>query len=131
MATVIFYEKPDCINNKRQKKLLQKSGHEVIAYNLLDEPWTTERLQNFFQGLQVYQWFNKSAPDIKSGELNPDQLNIEQALEHMVSNPLLIARPLMQVDGQYMAGFDLQKVHNWIGLNVTNLTMDLQTCSNQ
>jgi hypothetical protein len=30
MATVHFYEKPGCINNTRQKKILAAAGHEVL-----------------------------------------------------------------------------------------------------
>lgn len=35
MATVIFYEKPGCINNTKQKARLLAAGHEVQAHNLL------------------------------------------------------------------------------------------------
>ena len=45
MATIFFCEKPGCINNTRQKTLLESAGHEVIARNLLAETWTQPRLQ--------------------------------------------------------------------------------------
>ena len=48
MATVTFYEKPGCINNTRQKKLLAAAGHQVVAKNLLTEVWQAERLRAFF-----------------------------------------------------------------------------------
>ena len=38
MAKVIFYEKPGCANNAKQKALLAAAGHEVEARNLLTEP---------------------------------------------------------------------------------------------
>lgn len=128
MATVIFYEKPGCVNNSRQKKLLEKSGHKVVAFNLLKEAWTTEKLKLFLQCLPKAEWFNHSAPELKAGEINPDRLNAAQALQCMISNPLLIRRPLMQVHDQYMAGFDLKAVNNWIGLQVVDTEQDLQTC---
>jgi len=37
MATVIFYEKPGCGNNTKQKVWLAASGHTVLAKNLLIE----------------------------------------------------------------------------------------------
>ncbi|MFN7413453.1 MAG: nitrogenase-associated protein, partial [Dolichospermum sp.] len=40
MARVIFYEKPGCKGGTKQKVLLTAAGHEVVAYNLLTEPWT-------------------------------------------------------------------------------------------
>ncbi|WP_217995184.1 hypothetical protein [Methylogaea oryzae] len=37
MATVLFWEKPGCVNNARQKRLLQEAGHTVLARDLLAE----------------------------------------------------------------------------------------------
>ena len=128
MATVIFYEKPGCINNTRQKKILQRSGHKVISCNLLRESWTTAKLRLFFQGLPKAEWFNSSAPQIKSGEIDPERLNHIQALDQMISNPILIRRPLMQVYDQYMAGFDIKKVNNWIGLDIQDADEDIEKC---
>lgn len=71
MATVNFYEKPGCINHTRQKALLQASGHQVIAHNLLVEPWTPERLYPFVAGLPVAQWFNTTARAITTGLVVP------------------------------------------------------------
>ena len=49
MAEVIFYEKPGCINNTKQKALLQAAGHLVDARNLLTESWSSESLWLFLQ----------------------------------------------------------------------------------
>jgi nitrogenase-associated protein len=75
MATVIFYEKPGCVNNTKQKTLLKAAGHTVNARNLLTEAWTADRLQQFFGQLPVVEWFNRTAPLIKSGEVIPDRLD--------------------------------------------------------
>ena len=48
MSTLIFYEKPGCANNARQKRLLLDAGHELVVRDLLSEPWTAQRLQEFF-----------------------------------------------------------------------------------
>ena len=128
MATVIFYEKPGCINNTRQKQLLAAAGHEVIAKNLLTEVWQAERLRAFFSLLPVRDWFNYSAPAIKHGEIEPDQLTEAQALALMVEAPLLIRRPLMQVGDYMMAGFDVPAVAIWIGLAQSEANRDLESC---
>ena len=128
MATVIFYEKPGCINNTRQKQLLAAAGHEVIAKNLLTEVWQAERLRAFFSLLPVRDWFNYSAPAIKHGEIEPDKLSEAQALALMVEAPLLIRRPLMQVGDYMMAGFDVQAVAIWIGLAQSEANRDLESC---
>ncbi len=128
MATVIFYEKPGCINNTRQKKLLVAAGHEVVAKNLLTEVWQAERLRAFFSVLPVRDWFNYSAPSIKHGEIEPDKLTEPEALALMLENPLLIRRPLMQVGDNVMAGFDAQAVDIWIGLAESGANPDLESC---
>ncbi|MDX2232754.1 MAG: ArsC/Spx/MgsR family protein [Leptolyngbyaceae cyanobacterium bins.349] len=138
MATIHFYEKPGCINNTRQKVLLEAAGHEVIAYNLLTEAWTPSRLQPFFGQRPVGEWFNQSAPQIKSGEIIPEHLDCCTALQLMVDNPLLIRRPLMQVEAQYAVGFEQDDIDRWIGLKPIRdrttdrpenlIPQDLQTC---
>jgi nitrogenase-associated protein len=128
MASIVFYEKPGCVNNMRQKTLLAAAGHSVWAKNLLIEKWTPMRLHPFFGELPVAQWFNPSAPRIKSGELNPERISEDEALLQMVSDPLLIRRPLMEVDNQCRAGFDQTEVDRWIGLQSSLTTQDLETC---
>lgn len=130
MATVYFYEKTGCINNTRQKALLKAAGHQVIAKNLLEEPWTAERLRSFFGSLPVHLWFNYSAPAIKHGEINPDRVDENQALSLMLQQPLLIRRPLMQVGDECRAGFEQEAVDEWIGLKAIT-DDDLESCARE
>lgn len=139
MVTVIFYEKPGCINNTRQKTLLSAAGHQVQAHNLLTEKWTDDRLRQFFGDRPVDQWFNRSAPQVKSGEVLPEELDVETALALMVKSPLLIRRPLMQVGDRFAVGFDVEKIDQWIGLQSPDqaqtlediASQDLQNCPRQ
>lgn len=128
MATVIFYEKPGCGNNTKQKVWLAASGHTVLARNLLTEKWSVARLRAFFGHLPVAQWFNPSAPRIKSGEVNPALLDAQSALGMMLAEPLLIRRPLMEVDGEFRVGFDADAVRAWIGLNKAKPEGDIEAC---
>lgn len=140
MVTVNFYEKPGCINNTKQKALLQAAGHFVDAHNLLTEPWTRENLRRFFGDRPVAEWFNPTAPKVKSGLIKPDELDAETALTLMLHDPLFIRRPLIQVNNRYEVGFDKALVDGWIGLtaatpaqeNTRNTLMqqNLQTCPN-
>ncbi len=129
MATIYFYEKPGCINNTRQKKLLAEAGHQVVAKNLLTEVWQPDRLRAFFGAMPVKDWFNYSAPAIKHGEIEPDKLTEQEVLALMLENPLLIRRPLMQVGDTLMAGFDQQAVDSWIGLTEIEAISDMESCS--
>lgn len=116
MARVIFYEKPGCIANRRQKGLLERSGHELDVRNLLAEVWTPERLRPFFGAMPVEDWFNLSAPAVKAGAIVPAGMAEADALAAMCADPLLIRRPLMQVGEDRRAGFDVTAVAAWIGL---------------
>ncbi len=90
MAVVVFYEKPGCINNTKQKVLLAAAGHTVQAKSLLTEKWTAERLRAFFGELPVVEWFNPSSPRIYGGEVTPSELDESQALKLMLADPLLM-----------------------------------------
>lgn len=127
MTTVIFYEKPGCTNNTRQKVLLASAGHTVLAKNLLTEPWTRERLLAFFGNRPVSEWFNRAAPLVKSGEVVPEQINAEAALNMMIGEPLLIRRPLIEADGRREIGFEPQLIEKWLGLNGKG-DQDLEGC---
>jgi nitrogenase-associated protein len=126
MARIVFYEKPGCGNNTRQKALLAAAGHEVVARNLLTEPWTRERLREFFGSRPVAEWFNRAAPGVKSGAVVPELLDAESALQLMLGDPLLIRRPLMEANKHKEAGFDQEKIHAWLGLPPAGT--GLETC---
>ncbi|XZF60859.1 MAG: ArsC/Spx/MgsR family protein [Gloeotrichia echinulata DVL01] len=139
MARVIFYEKPGCKGGTKQKVLLTAAGHEVVAYSLLAEPWTVERLRSFFGDRPVADWFNRSSPRIKSGEVIPEKIDEQTALVLMLQDPLLIRRPLIQVGDRREVGFDVEKLDAWIGLKPVDesfkemsenlMSQDLQGCA--
>lgn len=116
MSHIVFYEKPGCINNTKQKAWLKLAGHEVEDYSILEHPWTVDELQKFFEGKSITDCFNTTAPVIKSGELDYKSLSKDEALAMMVITPLLIKRPLMIVEGKYLQGFDKNLLDAMIGL---------------
>jgi len=129
MATIVFYEKPGCVNNTRQKQLLQGAGHDVVARNLLYAPWTSRRLLDFFRDLPVSEWFNNNAPQIKSGELDPGSLSEGLALCRLLADPILIRRPLLEVRGKKLVGFDVELINRLIGLQDVKFDIDLESCT--
>ena len=118
---LVFWEKPGCKGSLRQKEILIASGHELEVKNLLTEVWTAEKLLLFFGARAVEEWFNPSNPLIKSGEIVPAEVSPKDALQMMISEPLLIVRPLMQTGDERLAGFEVQEVHNWIGLKLETI----------
>lgn len=129
MVTIVFYEKPGCASNTRQKRLLAAAGHTVLARSVLTEAWNAQRLREFFGTLPVAEWFNPSAPRVKSGEVRPEALDEAAALGLMLADPLLIRRPLMDVDGQCRAGFDPDAVDRWIGLAGKSAPASIEACN--
>ena len=122
-----FYEKPGCINNTRQKLLLESYGHTVIAHSILSEQWTKDKLRPFFGALPVHKWFNMAAPEIKSGEIEPTNFNESTALTAMLSNHLLIRRPLIEADSRFVCGFENELINEL--LNNKDVS-HLQNCPN-
>ena len=109
-VTIRFFEKPHCSGNARQKAVLLSAGHWLVTENLLDFPFTGEELRSFFGALPVAQWFNPLAPRVKAGEVNIDAMTEEQALAAMLTDPLLIRRPLMEVNGVRLVGFNIDEL---------------------
>ncbi len=117
-----FYEKPGCINNTKQKKILAEKGYAVLAYNILTHEWTTEELATFLKERPLHKWFNMSAPRIKSGEVSIENFTEETALVAMVKDPFLIKRPLIQYGEKFGCGFDSKLATDLInGINVDSL----------
>jgi nitrogenase-associated protein len=129
LATVVFYQKPGCGTNARQKRALESAGHIVIAKSLLAEPWTAERLRGFFGSTAVASWFNPAAPRVKSGEIDPEAVDATTALALMLDDPILVRRPLVETDGEKCAGFDREPVVSLLGKQAG--PVDLQGCARE
>ena len=117
MSVILFYEKPGCQTNSRQKKILSDSGHTLVVRDLLSEPWSFETLFPFLENLPVSQWFNRASPRVKSGEISPEMLDEKKSMEYLLSDHLLIRRPLIECMGKKMAGFEIDEIFRLTGLS--------------
>lgn len=125
MTHIVFFEKPGCGGNARQRALLEAAGHTLERRSLLDEPWRRDTLLAFLAEMPVDQWFNRAAPRVKSGEVEPESLDVEQALALLLAEPLLIRRPLMvRPDGMRLVGFDTEAVERFVGLSAATARRD-------
>jgi nitrogenase-associated protein len=122
-----FWEKPGCQGNQRQKQLLRQQGFDPRVKDLLAHPWTASELRSFFIGKPVADWFNRSAPAITSGEINPDELDGEMALSLMMLEPILIRRPLMSYGEFKQAGFESGEVFDALDIAL-NSKRNLDGC---
>lgn len=115
MANIVFFEKPGCINNEKQKKVLMDAGHTLECKNILQHPWSKEELLRFVSGKEPTAMMNHTAPDIKSGKIIPEKLEFLEALDLMLATPLLIKRPLISVDDLYLQGFTEKELQPYLG----------------
>jgi len=122
MSHIVFYEKPGCGGNARQKAAL-RAGHTLEVRDLLRTAWTPDTLRPFLHGQPVPDWFNRAAPRIRQGLLDPDALSADEALACLLTEPLLIRRPLMQCGPRHHLGFVTEAVHAWVGLGPSLATL--------
>lgn len=107
---VIFYEKPGCVTNAKQKKSFREAGCFVIERDLLNNGFDKGILYSFLKEKPVHEWFNPNAPKVKDKEVNPAAFDKDTALELLLREPILIKRPLMIISGIKLCGFDGERV---------------------
>jgi nitrogenase-associated protein len=133
MAQIKFFTKLGCATAAKQIELLEQSGHQVEVCDLLSHPWTADELTAYFGDLPVLEWFNEKSPRVKTGEIDPAAYDCEGALTLMLSDHLLIHRPLMESGGKRLCGFAPEIVHAWVGLGTTvyqqSSAVDYNGCS--
>ncbi|HHD79531.1 MAG TPA: arsenate reductase family protein [Epsilonproteobacteria bacterium] len=118
MKLILFYEKPGCSTNAKQKKILENAGCTIISRNILQHNMDEDELFTYLNKIPCVQWFNPNAPAIKSGELDPHTLSEKEALTMLLYDPILIRRPLISVDGQRMCGFDTKAIETILGVSL-------------
>lgn len=106
MAKIIFYEKPGCAENQRQKDFLAAAGYQVETLDLTAQSWTPAGLRAFFAERPVAEWFDPRAAKILSGEIDPSRANPQAALVMMSVDPNLIRSPLLKYRGRCASGLD-------------------------
>jgi nitrogenase-associated protein len=133
MALITYYTKLGCQTSAKQVEMLRQAGHQVEIRDLLAHCWVPEELTSYFGDLPVEGWFNPNSPRVKTGEIDPAAYDAPAALDLMLSDHLLIRRPLMESGGTRMCGFDPAKVHAWVGFDAPEAAIarsaELQTCS--
>lgn len=128
MAKMIFYEKPGCINGGKQKKILEAAGNVLSCVNILEQKWSRARILPYVAGKLPEQMMNYTAPRIKKGEVIPENLSFDEAIELMTEDPILIRRPLIEVDGLFIQGFDDELLGPYLG--EWDGSEDVLTCPN-
>ncbi len=127
---IIFYEKPNCAGNTKQKKLLTLNGISFEARSILDTPWDKISLNSFVEGLDTKDIVNNFAPKIKNNEINIATISKEKIIELMIEEPILIKRPLLEIGETKICGFDIEKINQILHTNICE-HISISTCQSE
>ena len=128
MADIVFYEKPGCINGGKQKAILEAAGNMLECRDILTTQWTGQSLVPFLMSKNPVDIMNHTAPAVKTGEIVPAELSFEEAVALMVDSPILIKRPLIEVEGVKLQGFSNPELKPYLG--DWDASEDVVTCPN-
>ena len=128
MAEIVFYEKPGCLNGEKQKAILRAAGHTLHCIDILSFEWNPDKLLYFVAGKEPVDMMNHMAPAVKNGQVVPRELSFSEAVLMMVSDPILIKRPLIEVDGLCIQGFMDSRLKFYLG--DWDQSEDVVTCPN-
>ncbi|MDX9744149.1 MAG: ArsC/Spx/MgsR family protein [Arcobacteraceae bacterium] len=124
---IIFYEKPNCAGNAKQKKLLTLNGISYETRSILDTPWNQTLLNSFFEGLDTKDMINNFAPKIKNNEIEITTISKNELIELMMQEPILIKRPLLEIGETKICGFDIKKINQILHTNICE-NISISTC---
>jgi ADP-ribosyl-[dinitrogen reductase] hydrolase len=119
MKKVVLYQKSGSKKAREQKDMLAAAGYEVELRDLTAEHWTSAGLRPFFAERPVSEWFDPSAPQVLSGEIDPSRANPQQALVMFSVNPSLINGPLIKCNGRCASGLNVRELRYFLDVHAS------------
>ena len=79
--------------------------------------------------------FNPFAPQIKDEKINILNIKKDEAINLMIKEPILIKRPLLDINGIKLCGFNLEQINKLLNVNIDtnkklNTCLSSDTCTN-
>lgn len=124
MTDVSLLEKTGSTGNAKPKAPDIATDRQASARDRRPAHASSSRLREFLAGLPVEQWFDPSAPAIRSGEIVPAELDETAALALLRDNPRLICQPLVEAGDVAQADVDAPRIAD--RLAPTDAPADLQ-----
>lgn len=113
----IFIEYPKCSTCKKAKEWLKENHVDFIERNIVTETPTVEELTEWIEKSkqEIKKWFNTSGIKYKALNLKEKLANMtdKEKIELLVSDGMLIKRPLVISDKNILIGF---KEEIWKGI---------------
>lgn len=126
-SNIIFYEKTGCAGNSRQKKVLKSFGIRFEVKSLLETNWDIVTLEPFFKNIDKTKIVNLSAPKIKNNDIDISFFTKNELIKMMCDDPILIKRPLIQIDQHYICGFDIKMINDILNTSIKE-NIQIPTC---
>lgn len=117
MKKVTFYERTGSVKDREQKAMLAAAGYVVETRELTAEHWTPAGLRAYFAERPVSEWFDPAAPQVLSGEIDPNRPNPQEALVMLSINPGLIHGPLVKYNGRCASGLEGEELHHFLDVH--------------
>jgi arsenate reductase len=104
--SVTIYHNPRCSKSRQTLQLLEDKGLDPIIIEYLDSPPTAEQLQQTLHMLDMgpRDLIRKNEAAYKNAGLNNEALSDEELIDVMLTNPILIERPIVIANNQARIG---------------------------
>ncbi|HEY4389780.1 MAG TPA: arsenate reductase family protein [Paenibacillus sp.] len=109
MSTLTVYHYPKCGTCRKAVKWLEEHGHQLELHNIKETTPSSEEMTEIIDrsGLELKKFFNTSGEVYKELGLKDKLpgLSREEAIQLLVSNGMLIKRPLVTDGHKVTVGF--------------------------
>lgn len=109
-----LYGIPNCNKIRNTQKILAENNVTYEFINVRKNPIEREKLKQIANKTGLENLFNKKGTTYKRLGLNYDKMTDSQRLEQLVLEQSMIKRPLLEKNGQYLVGFDEEKIIKFI-----------------
>lgn len=115
----VFIEYPKCSTCRKAKKYLDEMSVSYEDRNIVENTPSYDEMKNIIEksGEDIKKFFNTSGMLYRSMELKDklDNMNFDEKLKLLVSNGMLIKRPLIVLDENVIIGFKENKLKELLG----------------
>ncbi len=112
--SVTIYHNPKCVTSRKALALLREAGLEPKIIEYLKDPPSKTKLTELARlaGLKPRALLRKKEKLYKELGLDAPDTTDAQAIEAMLAHPVLIERPIVEIDGKAVLGRPPERVQD-------------------
>jgi Spx/MgsR family transcriptional regulator len=116
--SVTVYGIPNCDTIKKARSWLSDHGIAYTFHNYKSEGIDRQRLEAWCRALGWEAVFNRNGTTFRAlPDEDKEGLDRKKAVALMQSHPSLIRRPILDIDGVFLAGFDPERYRTALAKN--------------